>query len=78
MADGSVMLQLFASLAMSTPAMTGRIFLKCLPVALKPTTVKIPPMVGPFKSAPTMTTNSMVTRPFTPILIMTAAPPSDL
>lgn len=31
----------------------GAIFLRCFPVEQKPTMVKIPPMVGPFRSPPT-------------------------
>lgn len=48
-ADGFVISHARTVLAMQTPAMIGKIFRKCFPVALNPTMVKIPPIVGPFR-----------------------------
>ena len=39
-----------------SPIITGAMFLRCFPVAPKPTMVKIPQMVGPFSSPPTAST----------------------
>lgn len=59
MADGSVMFQDFVQLAIQTPNMIGRMLRMCLPVALKPTTVKMEPITGPFKSQPRAAINKV-------------------
>ena len=50
------MFHVLVKLARYTPIITGAMFLRCFPVAPKPTTVKIPQMVGPFSSPPTAST----------------------
>ena len=75
MGDGSLMCHSLVRLAANTPNMMGKILRICFPVALKPTMVKMPPMVGPFKSPFTAATNKVANKPFTPILITVAGLP---
>ena len=48
--------------------MMGNIFLICFPFAENPTIVKIEPIIGPFKTPPTASTNKVETTPFIAIL----------
>ena len=77
MADGLLISQAWVRLARHTPVIIGKMFLRCFPVALKPTIVNIPPIVGPFKSLPTASTKSVAKIPLIPIFNIVAAPPSS-
>ena len=65
---GSFITHNFIRLAIYTPNMMGNIFLICFPFAENPTIVKIEPIIGPFKSPPTASTNKVETTPFIAIL----------
>ena len=58
--------------------MMGAMLRRCFPVELKPTMVRMPPMVGPFKSPPTAITKKVAKRPLIPMLNRVAAIPSSL
>ena len=77
MGDGSFTSQSLEMPATTTPSMIGAIFRKCLPVVLKPTIVKIPPMVGPLRSPSTSRTRIVANNPLTAMLNTVAGPPSS-
>ena len=76
--DGSLIFHRLVSPARYTPAMMGNILRMCFPVELNPTIVKIPPIVGPFKSPPAISTRSVAIKPFTAIFKTVAGPPLSL
>ena len=68
--------QRMTTLPRITPAITGVMLRACLPKAEKPMIVRMPPMVGPFRSPPVSRSTNMPIKPFTPILTRTGAGPN--
>ena len=60
----------------TTPAMMGTMLPACFPKAEKPTIVRTPPPVGPFRSPPVSRITPIAINPLTPMLISTGAAPN--